>query len=298
MKKWILKTGFLLLLLMAGQALAAVLTDVRGVSLRMDRPPQRIISLAPHLTELLFSLGAGRRVVGVIEHSDFPEAAKSIPRVGDASRIDMERILSLRADLVVAWQSGNSAADIRKLERLGMPVYVTEPQRLSDVAALLKGLGRLTGRQAKARELAEDYLGRLSDLEQKYRDARPVSVFSQIWQQPLMTISGRHIISDAIRVCGGRNVFADLDAVAPTVDLEAVVAARPEVIIANSAAENDAVALQAFWSKWPTLTAVSQGHIHTIPSSAMARPSLRIMEGVETLCGILDRVREDSRPAQ
>lgn len=257
----------------------------------MDRPPQRIISLAPHLTELLFSIGAGRRVVGVIEHSDFPEEAKALPRVGDASRIDMERILSLRADLVVAWQSGNSAADIKKLERMGMPVYVTEPRRLSDVAALLRGLGRLTGRQAKAREMAGAYLEKLEALRHKYQDARPVTVFYQIWQRPLMTISGRHIISDAIRLCGGRNVFSDLEAVAPTVDLEAVIAAQPEVIIANGAAGDDGT-VQEFWSAWPTLVAVERRHVYTIPSSAMARPSLRIMEGVEALCGILETVRE------
>ena len=291
MKKQILKTAALLSFLIMGYTQAAVLTDVRGVDLRMDRPPQRIISLAPHLTELLFSLGAGRRVVGTIEHSDFPEAAKSIPRVGDASRIDIERILSLRADLVVAWQSGNSDADIRKLERLGMPVYVTEPRTLSDVAALLRGLGRLTGRQVKARELASEYLERLRAMEQKYQNARPVTVFYQIWQQPLMTISGRHIISDAIRVCGGRNVFADLEAIAPAVDLEAVVAARPEVIIANSASDGGAKALQAFWAEWPSLTAVARGQIHAMPSSTMARPSLRIMEGVETLCRILEGAR-------
>ncbi len=298
MKNSVLRITCLLLFLMAGQAAAAVLTDVRGDSLSMDRPPQRIISLAPHLTEMLFSIGAGRRVVGAIEYSDFPEAAKSIPRVGDASRIDMERILSLRAELVVAWQSGNSPADIKKLERMGMPVYVTEPRRLSDVAALLRGLGRLTGRRSKADELADDFLGQLKRLERENAGVTPVTVFYQIWQRPLMTINGQHIISDAIRLCGGRNVFAGLDAVAPTVDLEAVVAAQPQVIIANSAAADDAKAVKAFWAAWPTLTAVERQHVFTIPSSAMARPSLRIMEGVETLCGILDEVRRSEAGVQ
>ncbi len=275
---------------LSGQILAADLTDVRGLSFKEGKSAQHIISLAPHLTELLFSLGVDKQIVGTIAFSDYPEAALAIPRVGDASRLDIERIISLKPDLVVAWQSGNSAADINKLETLGIPVVVTETRNLPDIAELLLKLGRLTGKQEKARSLATEYLDRLKTLEQRYSGARTVTVFYQIWQRPLMTINGQNIISDAISLCGGRNLFADLDTIAPTVDLEALMLADPEVIIANTVT-GDSSELQKFWASWPSLKAVKKNNIYTISSSLIVRPSLRIIEGVDDLCKILEQVR-------
>ncbi len=286
--------SLLLIGLLAGllslSVFAAPVTDGRGVRLANDQRALRIISLAPNLTEMLFSIGVGGRIVGTLAYSDFPPAARKIPRVGDAFRIDMERLLALRPDLVVAWQGGNSAADITQLEALGLPVYVAAATQLSGIADQLVDLGRLTGRQATARRVAADYRAELQRLRQRYQDARLLTVFFEIWNRPLMTVNGRHIISDAIRLCGGRNPFAALPSLAPTVSLEAVLLANPQVIVATSAGGGEGDLL-SFWQRWDSLRAVRYQQIYTIPAALITRPSTRILRGVEALCGIIAGAR-------
>jgi len=270
--------------------LAAPVSDSRGVQLLSAHVPQRIISLAPHLTEMLYTIGAGGQIVGTLAYSDFPAAAKAIPRVGDAFRIDMERLLALRPDLVLAWQSGNSAADIAQLERLGIPVYVAAAPQLAGIADLLVDLGRLTGHQAAADRAAAVYRTGLLRLRQRYQGARPLTVFFEIWNRPLMTVNGQHIISDAIHSCGGRNPFAALQPLAPTVSLEAVLLANPQLIVATSSGGNQGVLL-SFWQRWDSLDAVRHQQIYTIPAELITRPSTRILQGVEMLCSLFERGR-------
>lgn len=273
--------------------LAAPATDSHGMRLPTRKAAQRIISLAPHLTEMLFTIGAGQRIVGTLAYSDFPPAARDIPRVGDAFRIDMERLLALRPDLVLAWQGGNSAADITQLKALGLPVYVAAAPQLTGIADQLVDLGRLTGRQAAAGRAAANYRAELQRLRQRYRDARPLTVFFEIWNRPLMTINGRHIISDALRLCGGRNPFAALPSLAPTVSLEAVLLANPQLIVATSSGGGKD-ALLSFWQRWDSLEAVRRQQIYTIPAELITRPSTRILQGVKALCGIIAGARAAS----
>jgi iron complex transport system substrate-binding protein len=266
-------------------------TDDTGRQVMLQQPAQRIVSLAPHITELLFAVGAGAAVVGTSEFSDYPEGARTIPRVGGGGGLDLEAILALQPDLVIAWESGNPAGQARRLQQLGLPVFFSEPGHLEGIISSLERFGQLTGRQKEAGVQARTFADRLDELRRRYSGRDEISVYFQIWERPLMTVNGRHIVSDVIRLCGGRNVFADLPVLAPQIDSEAVLAANPDVIVAGDAAGEPAASLVA-WERWPELKAVRQGHLYTIQRELLVRPTPRLLEGAEQLCRLLEGVRE------
>ncbi len=285
----ILRVIFLLSALPVAQAAVSVTDDV-GHELRLAGPAQRIVSLAPHVTELLFSAGAGGRIVGVVDYSDYPPAARALPRVGSYNAVDMERILALRPDLVIAWASGNPPALIEQLRSLGLTVFLSEPRSLEEVASNLERLGRLAGTQLTAQPAADGFRKRLADLRARYAGRKPVSVFYQVWYRPLITVNGEQLISKVIRLCGGRNVFADLPALAPKLDIEAVLAADPQAIIAGVSEAGDSVWRQD-WLRWTQLRAVKNHHLISIPADFLQRHTLRTLDGAEQLCEALDEVR-------
>ncbi len=276
-------------LLLYGSAWSEIhVIDDAGQEITLQRPAQRIVSLAPHITELLFAVGAGATVVGTSEYSDYPDAARAIPRVGGGGGLDLEAILALQPDLVIAWKSGNPAGQTRHLQQLGLPVFFSEPRRMEDIATSLKRFGQLTGRQAEARIQARAFTDRLQALRRRYSGGDVVTVFYETWEHPLMTVNGRHIISDVIRLCGGRNVFADLPALAPQIDREAVLAANPDVIVAGDASGEQLAA----WHRWPELAAVRHQHLYSIPRELLVRDTPRLLEGAGQLCRLLETVRE------
>jgi len=287
----ILRSFLMLLACLVSCARAEItLTDDAGQTLRLAQPARRIVSLAPHITETLFAAGAGGRIIGAVDYSDFPVAAKKLPRVGGYSKLDLEAIAALKPDLAVGWASGNSPAHIDKLRALGIPVYLVQPERIDDVATNLERFGELAGTQAVAREAAANFRHRLAELRGKYAARPPVRVFYQIWQQPLMTIGGSQIISDVIRLCGGENVFADLKPLAPKVSVEAALAADPEVIVASGMGEARPDWLDD-WRQWPTLTAVKRDNLFFIPPDLLQRPTPRLIEGAARLCELLETAR-------
>ncbi|NNG12071.1 MAG: cobalamin-binding protein, partial [Halobacteria archaeon] len=226
-----------------------LVTDDAGSRLVFEQPAQRIVSLAPHITELLFAAGAGEAVVGVSEYSDYPAAAAGLPRISGGNGLDLEAIVGLQPDLVIAWQSGNPPHQVRRLQQLGLQVFVSEPRRLEDVVTSLERFGRLAGSPARAHEQANVFRQRHAALIQRYARRATVSVFYSIWQRPLMTVNGEHLISDIIRLCGGRNVFAALPGLAPQISVEAVLVADPQVIIAGGG-EEELSGLFEMWEHW------------------------------------------------
>ncbi len=260
----------------------------RGVSLK--QPAQRIISLAPHLTELLFAAGAGGRVVGTVEYSDYPLAAQSIARVGDSAQLDLERIVALKPDLLLVWQDGNAQRQLETLLQLGIPVFYNEPRRLPDIARAIEQIGLLAGTEAVALPAARAFAARVAELRRRYAGRAPMSVFYQIWDQPLMTVNGEHLISDVIRLCGGQNVFAGLKPLTPEISTEAVLAADPEAIAGMSAEAGQAGNLDQ-WKRWPRLQAVARGNLFVIDSDIISRNTPRILEGAEQLCKHLAAAR-------
>lgn len=286
----------LIALLIAAPALADIaVRDDTGQTIRLARPAQRIVSLAPHITENLFAIGAGGRVVGTVDFSNFPEAAKRIPRVGGYEKIDLEAVAALRPDLVIAWESGNIASHVAKLKAIGLPVLLTDTKRIEDVPADLERLGELAGARDEARAAAAQFRSRLAALTARHAARPRVATFYQVWNQPLMTVGGGQIISDAIHLCGGDNVFAGLRQMAAAVTVEAVLAANPEAIVASGMDEARPEWLDE-WRRWPALTAVARNNLFFVPPDHLQRHTPRILDGIERLCGHLDTARS-RRPA-
>ncbi|GAB4361776.1 MAG: cobalamin-binding protein [Gammaproteobacteria bacterium] len=269
------------------------LRDAGGELVRLERPAERIVSLAPHMSELLFEIGAGHRLVGATEFTDYPEAAKQIPRVGDNANIDLEALLALKPDLVVGWLSGNRSARVERIRRLGIPVYMSEPRRLDQIPSLMRALGRLTGHNDQAETVARRFEQELERLRAAHRGKRPVSVFYEAWGQPLMTLNDEHLLSDVIHLCGGRNVFGALAMLAPTVSEEAVLAADPQVILTGGEGEMRSQWLEA-WKRWPRMQAVKGGHLYQVDPDLLLRPTSRVLQGAQILCRLLDEVRRSN----
>jgi iron complex transport system substrate-binding protein len=276
-----------LLPLSASLAAVSVVDDSkRTVTLR--EPARRIVSLAPHATELLYAAGAGPSVVGVSEHSNYPPEATSLPSVGGVAAPDLERVLALKPDLVVAWASGNSSAQIAKLRSLGIPVFESEPRDFATIASSLERLARLAGTEGAAQVQADRFRARLERLRSDYRQRPGVTVFYQIWRAPLMTLNGQHLVSAAIRLCGGENIFGGLPQLAPTVGIESVLKANPEAMIASGGANDDPF---AGWRRFRTLTAVARGNLFMVDGDLMNRATPRVLDATEVLCRQLETAR-------
>ncbi|MDP2795532.1 MAG: cobalamin-binding protein [Sulfurisoma sp.] len=284
----------LMLALMLASGLNAhaeiVVRDDTGETVRLAAPARRIVSLAPHVTETLYAAGAGARLVGAVDYSDYPEAAKTLPRVGGYSRLDLEAIARLAPDLVIGFASGNAPAHIARLRALGIPVYLSQPNRIEDVAHNLEHFGELAGSAATARAAAAAFRGRLQALRDKYAGRPQVRTFYQMWKQPLMTVGGEQVISDAIRLCGGDNVFGQLKSLAPTVTVEAVIAADPEAIVASGMDASRPEWLDD-WRRWKHLAAVKRDNLFFVPPDLIQRHTPRIIDGTERLCAHLETAR-------
>lgn len=282
--------GMLFLLSAAAVMPAVTVTDDSGRELTLPRPARRIISLAPHVTELLFAAGAGGLIVGAVEYSYYPEQAKRIPRVGNNLQLDLERIVALKPDLIVVWLHGNAQRQLDMLLKLGIPVFYNEPHRLNDIARSLERFGRLAGTDAAAQSAARAFSARESDLRARYAGRPPVRVFYQVWDRPLMTINGNQIINDVIALCGGQNVFADLKPLVPPVSIEAVLDADPEAIVTAIVDPNVQSGLE-IWKQWPHLTATARNNFLFIPADLITRHTPRILDGAQQLCENLDKAR-------
>ncbi|MCX7216406.1 MAG: cobalamin-binding protein [Burkholderiales bacterium] len=261
--------------------------DDSGNTVTLTAPAQRIVSLAPHATELLFAAGAGNQVVGVSEYSDFPAAAKQLPSVGGSGQLDIERIASLKPDLIVAWRSGNNRRQLARLRKLGLTVFESEPRNFEAIADSLERLGALVGRD-EGRLHAQQFRQQVQTLEQHYAGRSPVTVFYQIWSAPLMTLNDAHIVSQAIRLCGGVNVFGQLKPLVPTISREAVLTANPDVIIVSDEKGNG---LER-WRSFKRMQAVASGNLMTIDGGTMNRAGPRVIEATRTLCKQIDDARK------
>ncbi|MEE3319921.1 MAG: cobalamin-binding protein [Pseudomonadota bacterium] len=285
--------GLLLILLsllaVVGRAEVCVEDDASR-SLCLAQPAKRIVALSPGATEILFAAGAGAHMAAAVSFSDYPPAAKKLPRVGTFKRLDLEAILALKPDLVVAWGSGNPAEQVERLVSLGLPVYVSEPRRFEDVASNLERLGRLAGTDAVASGAAKAFRAGVASLQSRYAKASPVTVFYQVWEEPLMTVNNAHLISEAIGVCGGVNVFGDLPALAPRISREAVLEKNPQVIVAGGMGEEDPQWLNP-WKRFTSLQAVEKDNLFFIAPSSLQRPTPMMLTGTRTLCRHLESAR-------
>ncbi|KUJ72849.1 cobalamin-binding protein [Thiomicrospira sp. WB1] len=247
---------------------------------------ERIITLAPHLTELVYDAGADEALVATVAHSDYPPLAKTLHRIGDYQGIQVEAILQQRPDLVLAWRSGNRPQLIQRLKQLGLKVVTTEPESLSDIPQQIELIGRLAGTLAVAERRADELRQRLAELTHRHRPSSPVTVFYQLWDSPMMTLNGQHFISQGIEKCGGKNVFAHLAPLVPQINVEAVLEANPDVILLGERPQIAAEWQQA-WQAYPSLQAVKTQRVHPISADVYQRPTARFIEHLPQLCDVI-----------
>jgi len=282
-------------------AIAAIHLDDAGRQVDIASPPQRIITIAPNLTELVYAVGAGAALIGTVDTSDYPQDAKAVPRIGNAERLDIERIVSLKPDLILVWLHGNPGREVAQLEAAGLRLFYLEPRRLDDVPRAIERVGALLGHEAQGRDAAADLRKALNVLRETHANAAPVTVFYQVWSQPLMTLNDQHLVSDVIALCRGRNVFGALPQLVPQLSIESVVAADPEAMF--TASEFATVGPQwrrdpkhrafATWSRFAKLTAVRRGWMFAMAGDVLNRQGPRIAQGAAAACAALDEVRKE-----
>jgi iron complex transport system substrate-binding protein len=283
-------TLLLALLLTTCQSFAASVsvTDHSGRTVQLAQPAQRIVALAPHIVENVFSAGAGHKLVGVVAYSDYPPQANAIERVGNFQSWSLEKVISLQPDLVLLWGSGNSISALHSLEQLGIPVYISEPRKIADIAASIRAFGELAGTETISSAEADRLQSAFTALAGQAQRAQPLTVFYQIWNEPLQTINGEHMISQVIELCGGRNVFADVAALAPKINVESVLARNPQVIVASGMDKARPEWLDD-WRRYPSLTAVKEDRLVFVPPDYLQRPTARLLTGAQSLCDKLDK---------
>ena len=264
--------------------------DFSGRTVTLAAPAKRIVALAPHSVENLYSAGAGDQLVGAVTSSDFPAAARDIPLVGNYNAYSLEAIAAAAPDLIVIWGSGNGTRTMAKLETLGIPVFVSEPRQLQDIPRDIRALGTLAGTGPTSEKEARRIEQGLEELRQRYSQKQPLAVMYEIWNDPLQTINGDHLISQVIALCGGRNIFADANSLAPRVNIESVLARAPDVIIASGMRDTRPHWLDD-WQRYPTLPAVQNGGLFFVNPDFLERPTARVLLGAASLCEQLDSLR-------
>ena len=282
---------FVTSLALSSHAAISVMDDLEK-EIVLTEPANKIISLAPNITEILFHIGAGSQIIGADEYSNYPEAAKQIIRVNNHSIANYELILSLKPDLILAWYSGNGVEAINRLRELGLPVFVIETTKIKEIPDLFKRLGRITGNDAQSIQVASEFSDKLGNLQSLYVDKKKVKTFYQIWDDPIMTLSGKHLVSDVIELCSGVNVFAEAQPLVPRVNIESIMNADPEVIL-SSGSEERVAGWRKKWARWPTISAVNKGHLYLIPPDLMQRQSNRILDAATYVCNFLDKSRDE-----
>jgi ABC-type Fe3+-hydroxamate transport system substrate-binding protein len=280
-------TGFFALIAVPSLWADIQVVDDAGDRLILEQPATRIISLVPHATEMLFNIGAGDLIQATVAFADYPDAARQLPRVGDFNALNTEAIISLDPDLLIAFTSGANQAQINRLRQLGYPVFTSDPQTFSDIERTLRQFGELTGRESSAGQTADAFMAGINELHDEYANKQTLSVFYQVWHDPIITLNGDTFISDVITLCGGINVFAELPMTSPQVSLEAVINKNPEVIVTGPSDSGEA----SSWQQWPQLQAVAHNAVIETDPDTLHRPTPGLLTGAASLCSNMDAVR-------
>jgi len=266
------------------------LPQADGSHLELKKPAERLVTLSPHLAELVFAAGAGKSLVATVEFSEYPEAVATLPRIGDAFRIDVERVLALSPDLVIAWDSGNPRQAVSQLVSLGIPVWSVEIREPGEIAEILKAIGDASGQVQIARSAAANFQRRLNDLSRRYTSRKILDYFYQVDPKPLYTINGEHLISKGLSLCGGHNIFHDLPGLAFQVTHESVIVANPVAVFAP--AQDSGPDPLAIWLEWPGMQAVSRNALFTLPENKISQATPRLLDALEIACSLLDTLRD------
>ena len=286
---------FILLLFSIRSFAGISLPQADGSSLELTAPAVRLITLSPHLAELVFAAGAGQNLIATADYSEYPEAAASLPRIGDAFRIDVERVLMLSPDLVIAWDSGNPRQAVAQLVSLGIPVWSVEIREPGEIGEVIKAIGEASGQAEVASGAASTYQLRLTALSRRYESRQVLDYFYQVDEKPLYTINGEHMISKGLSLCGGHNIFHDLPGLAFQVTHESVIVANPAALFAPAQIKQSNPLTT--WQEWPGMRAVNQNALFLLPADKISRATPRLLDALEIACKLLDDLRGE-KPAQ
>ncbi len=271
---------------------AITLTDDAGKTVTLPKAAQRIVSLAPHITEVLFSAGAGDRIVGTVSYSDFPEAAKKIPLVGSYNQVNFEQILALQPDLIIGWHSGNNSETLEQLTTLKLPVYLSEPKDLQAISHNIRQMGIVAGTETIANAAADAFEQQRVALEKANAGKPVISLFYQVWEEPLYTLGGGHFSRDMFRLCGGRNIFADLADPSPVITVEAVVTRNPQVMLSGGHhGKRSFESWRSKWANWQSIDAIRHNQMYLVDQDIYTRSSPRAIQGAKDLCEVLEKAR-------
>jgi iron complex transport system substrate-binding protein len=265
---------------------AGAVYDDTGQRVSLPAPPRRIVSLAPGATEMLFAAGAGDRIIATVDYSDEPAAAKRVPRIGDVTAVDIERLVALHPDLVIAWPGGGNPAQIERIQQLGIPIYRQQVNRLAELPVSLRRLGALAADRSIAERAARTLEAELARLAREYGGRKQPTVLLEVWNRPIYTVGGRHLMSDALTLCGARNVFGDLKELGPVIDTEAVLARDPDIIVA-AAPPGEAASWLAEWRRFGSLSAVRSGRLIAFEDQRLSRLGPSVVPATEALCKAL-----------
>ena len=288
-----LKYFLLLLFSSAATASTIMVEDFIGRTVTLTAPANRIVALAPHIVENLYSAGAGEKIVGVVSYSNYPLQAKQIQQVGSYNAFSVETIASLKPDLIVMWGSGNGMQALQKLKALDIPVFVSEPRLLSDIPRDIRLLGKLAGTLKTAEAQAIHIEQAFADLATQFASQEKLTVFYQVWNNPLQTLNGEHLISQVIELCGGKNIFWDTKNLAPKISIESVLLRNPDTIVASGMSQTRPKWLDE-WQAYPSLQAVKNNALFFVDADYLQRPTARVVTGAESLCNKLHSVRRAS----
>ena len=266
-------------------------TDYTGTPVVLEKAATRVIALAPHIVENIYSAGAGDLLVASVNYANFPAAATQLPVVGGYNQFNLEAIAALNPDLIIAWHSGTPQHFFDKIKQLGIPLYLDEPSTLEEIARSLRDIGKLTGHEVTAEQAAQRYLSRLQTLRAQQTHKAPITVFYQVWDDPLYTINGQQIISDVLALCGGVNIYADEKIKAPVISLESLVERDPHVIMTGSLDQRVDQAL-ARWSTWETISAGKLDNLFVVNPDIVTRHTVRLLDGADSICTHLDTARQ------
>jgi len=263
-----------------------ILNDDTGQRVTLPHAPLRIVSLAPSATEMLFAAGAGGRLVATVDFSNVPAAARRVPRIGDVTAVDMERLVALHPDVVVAWPGGGNPVQLERIAQLGIPIYRQQVNRLADLPASLRRLGVLGADPAGAEQAADALQKELAHIAHQYGGGKHPTVLLEVWNRPIYTVGGTHLMSDALALCGARNVFGDLKELGPVIDTEAVIARNPDIIVAT-APPGEAARWLAEWRRFGSLSAVRNGRLIAFEDPSLSRLGPSVVPATAALCKAL-----------
>ncbi len=296
--KVILCVSLILSLFISGDSFAIRVTDDENNTIELKKLATRVITLAPSLTEMIFTIGAEDKLVATVKSSNYPAAANKIARIGDYERFNMETLLSYKPDLVLAWSSGNNRQQIEKIKKFNIPVYLIEPRKLEDIATTLRNIGILLGQSEQANQAADDFEYRLKRISEANKNKDKIKAFYQIWHDPIFTVNGEHVISRIMQMCGLVNVFQNARILAPKITEESVIGKNPEIIIASGMAnglKTEQPDWLSIWKKWPAISAVASGNLFFIHPDLINRQSTRILDGAEKMCEQADIARKNMK---